>query len=442
MDQQIGSGAYGSITVGYVDDKRVAVKTFNDRIDWNEIDIMSNYEHPNIMKANLLAPGNRFYMEIGTPLTDIKLNKAEFMQLIHQSADGLAFLHSRGVVHLDIKPQNMVRVGDSYKFIDFGQSMISTPEKLTRGFTLPDVKGTRQYSPPENLTQISNYIYDTWKSTVSFSADVFGLAMLWVNMFVDMKDLYVKLAQSLYTDYVNDKGDMGFNAAVQHPGVLWYQLQKRVLYVKKARDMFVGKILGSLDLEDHIIPLISDMLSWKREERPTMKQVVKRLKISPSPGRFIVYIPRDISSRSLVDIIKSISGIHEFLYKWELDVVDLFRVWDMMVRTYGRFDNFIDLALQYSECNADNGEIKDKAGNSYTYRLETIDYEGETMMLRASLCSCNILYRLANSVESLVYVAKLNPSKVDFYELKSYIDQNFKPGDKTILISEFLQLLK
>ena len=37
-------------------------------------------------------------------------------------------LHSIGVTHFDIKPQNIIAVGDSYKLCDFGSAITSAVE--------------------------------------------------------------------------------------------------------------------------------------------------------------------------------------------------------------------------------------------------------------------------------------------------------------------------
>ncbi|KAH6918457.1 AGC/PKA protein kinase [Coprinopsis sp. MPI-PUGE-AT-0042] len=60
---------------------------------------------------------------------------------------GLTFLHSRGIVHLDIKPPNIVLGADGYLCLtDFGSALLNPMEETSWNF-----KGTPLYAPPELL---------------------------------------------------------------------------------------------------------------------------------------------------------------------------------------------------------------------------------------------------------------------------------------------------
>ena len=75
--------------------------------------------------------------------------------LLKQACSGLAYAHQQGIVHCDIKPQNMlVSVDDTLKITDFGISRaldtISRTEKTQRnmGVSVLHLTGTRSRQSP------------------------------------------------------------------------------------------------------------------------------------------------------------------------------------------------------------------------------------------------------------------------------------------------------
>jgi eukaryotic-like serine/threonine-protein kinase len=77
------------------------------------------------------------------------LNTNSLVSLFGQVLDALAFAHSHGVVHRDIKPQNiMVRPDGTAKLMDFGIARVSQDQRLTQtGRTL----GSLYYMSPEQI---------------------------------------------------------------------------------------------------------------------------------------------------------------------------------------------------------------------------------------------------------------------------------------------------
>lgn len=77
----------------------------------------------------------------------IDINKA--VQLCLQCAEGLEAAHQAGVIHRDIKPDNIMVVGETIKLMDFGIARLRDVAATSR-LTRPDViMGTPAYMAPE-----------------------------------------------------------------------------------------------------------------------------------------------------------------------------------------------------------------------------------------------------------------------------------------------------
>ena len=87
--------------------------------------------------------------------------------MLAQLAEGLAFLHARGVIHRDVKPSNAMVVDGAVKLLDFGLALERrrAEEELARETR---IVGTAAYLAPEYIEQL----------TVSPAMDVYALGVL------------------------------------------------------------------------------------------------------------------------------------------------------------------------------------------------------------------------------------------------------------------------
>lgn len=138
--------------------KRVAVKLFSDVTETQkenllrDAKILQSFSNPHVVKIfdYGIDEGNHVfyvmeYLE-GTPLYEIipkdqGMSFAESWSLIEKIASALSALHQIGVLHLDLKPGNILMIAGEPKIIDFGVLAPQTPGTFrgTPGYIAPEV---------------------------------------------------------------------------------------------------------------------------------------------------------------------------------------------------------------------------------------------------------------------------------------------------------------
>ncbi len=191
LEDRLGAGGMGNVFRG-VDlqtGQSVAVKTLGmhlaDDVEFvkrfeREAQLLSRLEHPALPVLHELSRQDGmpyFVMALveGKTLGDLLVEKKKLMprfvySLLQQLASALTYLHARGVVHRDLKPDNlMVDAQGTLSLIDFG---ISAQTNVTR-LTLPGVTlGTPLYLAPEAITD----------GAMAPSADVYAMGLLAFTM--------------------------------------------------------------------------------------------------------------------------------------------------------------------------------------------------------------------------------------------------------------------
>jgi hypothetical protein len=109
-----------------------------------------------------------------------ELDDAAAVEAAAQIAEGLAHAHSRGVLHRDVKPANVLLAdGDriSVRLLDFGLARIDEQDTLTAA---GDVPGTLAYVPPERLAgQPAGPAGDVWAVGVLLWEALAGFHPFW-----------------------------------------------------------------------------------------------------------------------------------------------------------------------------------------------------------------------------------------------------------------------
>lgn len=161
--------------------KRIVKRQANDerffRQAFNEHEVCRHFDHPVVRKIHKLRRVRRFLrlkevhmlMEFcdGVTLQDKRPESvAEIIGIFQKVADGIVHINSRGFVHADLKPNNIVVAPDgTVKIIDLGQS-------CTVGMIKNRVQGTPDYIAPE---QVERHPLDVRTDVFNF-----GATMYWV----------------------------------------------------------------------------------------------------------------------------------------------------------------------------------------------------------------------------------------------------------------------
>jgi serine/threonine protein kinase len=159
-------------------------RTLDDRASRQEqkaLELICNLRHPYLLQTHWFSP-EQDRLVIIMELADGSLSDwlkehqqagrqgipvEELLPYFAQAAEGLDFLHSRNVMHRDIKPGNLLRLGGYAKVADFGlaREQYETMEAATF------FAGTPLYMPPE-----------MWANQVHINSDQFALASAYVEV--------------------------------------------------------------------------------------------------------------------------------------------------------------------------------------------------------------------------------------------------------------------
>lgn len=203
--RQVGIGGMGTVyeALDPQIDRRVALKVLRrdmlvqnpeliERL-WVEARAANSIRHPGVVQvseAQRLDDGTGFLvMEFldGQTLTQRlrqtrgKLPTAQALQIAIQIASTLSAGHQRGIIHRDVKPDNVMVVpddavsgGERVKLLDFGIAKISSNAANSAPLTLNDMSlGTPGYMAPEQMCNAIN---------ASDRSDVYGLGAVLFEM--------------------------------------------------------------------------------------------------------------------------------------------------------------------------------------------------------------------------------------------------------------------
>uniref|UniRef100_A0A8C4QDV1 Myosin light chain kinase, smooth muscle n=1 Tax=Eptatretus burgeri TaxID=7764 RepID=A0A8C4QDV1_EPTBU len=178
VDKESGKGHAGKFIKALIAKDKESIR--------HEIELMNSLHHPKlvqcqaafedksniIMVMDLISGGELFERIIAE---DFELTERECIKYMRQIVEGVCFVHEQGIVHLDLKPENIMcvnKTGTSIKLIDFGLA-----RRLENNKSLKVMFGTPEFVAPEviNYEPIS-YSTDMWSVGVICYILVSGLS--------------------------------------------------------------------------------------------------------------------------------------------------------------------------------------------------------------------------------------------------------------------------
>lgn len=282
--QSIGHGGLGRVYLAQdkVFERHVVLKTVelsDDRAQallLRESRLLAGLDHPTLARVydTVIHNGVVYlileYIE-GQPLSSIQksgpLSHNHFMDIYTQIGRALEFLHARGVLHRDLKPQNvLISPNGNVKIVDFGLAVaLDERDSLTQQGT---VVGTPAYMSPEVVRGVQ----------VGPQADIFSLGIM------------------MFESLTGENPYQGSLAAM--------------LSVKAAGAVpadFKEKLAGT-DYAD----LITRMLSPDPADRPTSTEVVGELeRIKGGKPSLTSHLDRDtpVKSRPAISIVSLVPAV-------------------------------------------------------------------------------------------------------------------------------------
>ncbi|MHB8419233.1 MAG: serine/threonine-protein kinase [Myxococcales bacterium] len=190
LEDKIGSGAMGTVyrATDTVLDRRVAIKVVNAELHdfevrelfLKEARALAALSHPGIVvlhDVGIEAEKPYLVMELleGMHLRDVlgdlpNLPERDVLGYGAQVADALACVHQHGLVHRDVKPENILRLADGarVKLMDFGIAHVVQSQRAKP--TAPS--GTPYYMSPE---QVTGGRLGPWTDIYGLGATLFAL---------------------------------------------------------------------------------------------------------------------------------------------------------------------------------------------------------------------------------------------------------------------------
>lgn len=273
-DKQVGFGAYGTVCLAKCDDlicaAKIIHKAFFDHRDPGAVEILKRFEqecefvskihHPNIVqylgiyRNKKLSNGPILLMELLDDNLTNYLRKQgsplEFhvqVDICHDIALAVAYLHSNKIMHRDLSSNNVLLVGDAAraKVVDFGVAKLEESSFFKRK-CVTQLPGTTAYMPPEVLNEKPDY---------NEKIDCFSIGVLILQI---LTLLFPNPGPRTQTR----EDASSATGTIEDP----------VLEVERRRNH-----IDLVDPNHHLLPLARECLSYSHKGRPSASLVCQRL---------------------------------------------------------------------------------------------------------------------------------------------------------------------
>ncbi|KAJ3532505.1 hypothetical protein NM688_g7411 [Phlebia brevispora] len=220
------------------------------------------------------------------------LSAEEVKSLFHDVVEGLAFLHEKSILHLDLKPGNVLLTWDEGKLIpramlsDFGTSQDMLNSRARSGNT-----GTLEYASPESLPSPTGHL-----SQVDSKSDMWSLGMI-LHKLLFFRLPYQHASDSPRTDDSRRDGkevaDLLEEEVLRYPGF------------KSSQSLVT--VFDSRHLPRALLLLLEGLLNVRPSSRPSCERVllaIKEGKFDPVSRRQTSGLTPDALKTSLVPVLR------------------------------------------------------------------------------------------------------------------------------------------
>lgn len=157
-----------------------------------EAQAVAQLRHPNIVQVHDFGSQDDAYYMVMEFIDGLDLKKsmqsgrlgksiAVAVDIVIKLADALAYAHSRGVIHRDVKPENVMLTADGTPILmDFGIARLLTGTRLTQtgsgmgtpAYMAPEqATGAESVGPPADIYALTIVLFELLTGQVPFSAD-------------------------------------------------------------------------------------------------------------------------------------------------------------------------------------------------------------------------------------------------------------------------------
>lgn len=297
MVKRKSSGAFSQVYIGKHEGIKYAIKVFTDfdtHRTYNPFDredlpscvseenaLLNMPPHPNVIRLVGKYIKNKaihFAYELGKKSMHA-YDPQEPLPYIKQLLAGLKHCHSHNIIHLDLKPDNVIMMDTEHvKIADFGHAVI-TPDVYASHSVQYD-KTTLWYRSPEQLFRVCYSGYsDIWAMGCI-------LYELYVGRYFCMTDTEMQMVMKLFKIYGTENIPLAYREAKVAP--------KKIPYYPKQDWLGDEKMLIPEEYQD----IIRWMLHPDHDARPTIHQVCEVFD-RPSPASPAAALPRSLSCPDL-----------------------------------------------------------------------------------------------------------------------------------------------
>ena len=273
-----------------------------------EFELLASVQHPHVIRVldyGFDREKNSFFTMslLDNPRTILQAADGQPLphkaQLLIQLLQALAYLHRRGIVHCDLKPDNVLVTDDGVlRVVDFGLATLQN-----RSDSDDVAGGTLAYMSPEVLQG----------RPASYASDLYAVGVMAYEMFVGKHPFDLENVSAMISAVLNSDPDLS-------------ALEKTIQFDKPLSELDPEQIyqLQSENIGDHLIPFVERLLAKDEAERVASAEEAIDLLIEvthiPRPEETIEirdsflqaaeFIGRDAEMKQLTDALKRATDNH------------------------------------------------------------------------------------------------------------------------------------